>query len=50
MTKIARIIWLNKMRKEALREHDVYRFNKYSCRIHKIEHAERIPIGSYILK
>nr|DAU33993.1 MAG TPA: hypothetical protein [Caudoviricetes sp.] len=50
MSSIRRIIKLNRNRQRAIREKDFRKFYIFSCKIHQIEVAERVPIGSYILK
>lgn len=50
MNNIESIIKLNKFRKRALRERNFEKFAKFSCKLHKIESADRVPIGSYIFK
>lgn len=50
MNSIRRIIKLNRNRQRAIREKDFRKFYIFSRKIHQIEVAERVPIGSYILK
>lgn len=50
MSSVGRIIKLNKNRRRALRERNFEKFARFSCKIHRIEATERVPIGSYILK
>lgn len=50
MNNIGRIIKLNKNRQRALKERNFEKFAKFSCKLHAIEKADRVPIGSYILK
>ena len=50
MNNIGRIIKLNKNRQRALKEHNFEEFARFSCKLHAIEKADRVPIGSYILK
>ena len=50
MSSIKRIIKLNRNRQRALRERNFEKFAKFSCKIHAIEVADKVEIGSYILK
>ena len=50
MNSIARIIKLNRNRQRAMREKNFRKFYIFSCKIHQIETADKVPIGSYILK
>lgn len=47
-TGIDRIIKLNSFRKRAIAEKDYKKFEKFTLRLHQIEAADGVAIGSYI--